>query len=170
MTNPTATADDLLDARARRARLEPHLWRLRPEAARRVLGVYTDRITALERELGCEPEILEDLPLEDAEPVPPTPVLVLREGLPDERRIRLERGVQIGRGRASDVRVRDDCKASRLHCRIEPIGEEWVVTDLASANGTLVNGDLISRPTRLYGGEELIVGASFLRFLLVATG
>lgn len=48
----------------------------------------------------------------------------------------------IGRSSKADV-VIDDEKASRLHCGIRWLDEEYTVKDLASKNGTYVNDERI---------------------------
>lgn len=46
---------------------------------------------------------------------------------------------------------------SRLHCRLTARGDELVVEDLSSTNGTLVNGERIDRAV-LKTGDVLTVG------------
>ena len=46
---------------------------------------------------------------------------------------------------------------SRLHCRLTARGDELVVEDLSSTNGTLVNGERIDR-SALKTGDVLTVG------------
>lgn len=49
-------------------------------------------------------------------------------------------GLRLGRSSSNDIHVPDE-ELSRNHCLFETVGESGVrVTDLASANGTLVNG------------------------------
>jgi pSer/pThr/pTyr-binding forkhead associated (FHA) protein len=50
----------------------------------------------------------------------------------------------IGRSPECDLPVRD-ILLSRRHCLIERIGDAWVIADLGSKNGTVVNGDPITR-------------------------
>ncbi|HEX6349352.1 MAG TPA: FHA domain-containing protein [Candidatus Dormibacteraeota bacterium] len=45
----------------------------------------------------------------------------------------------LGRGEDSDIQVGDG-RISRHHLRIQPHGERWTVEDLATANGTFLNG------------------------------
>lgn len=47
---------------------------------------------------------------------------------------------------------------SRRHAMIRPSGQDWEVNDLGSANGTYVNGKLISKFTTLQGGDRLTFG------------
>src|SRR4051794_18389105 len=52
--------------------------------------------------------------------------------------------VVIGRSPECNLPVRD-ILLSRKHCIIEKIGDVWVIADLNSKNGTLVNGEPITR-------------------------
>ncbi len=49
----------------------------------------------------------------------------------------------IGRDYQAEVRLRDDC-VSRLHVQVYPEGEEWLLKDLDSLNGTYVSGEAIT--------------------------
>jgi two-component system response regulator AtoC len=65
--------------------------------------------------------------------------------------------VTFGRSRACTVHI-DDHRVSRQHARISRQGEEVMVTDLGSRNGTAVGGAPISGPRRVSGGEVVAVG------------
>jgi pSer/pThr/pTyr-binding forkhead associated (FHA) protein len=78
----------------------------------------------------------------------------------------------IGRGESCDL-VLDDPKVSREHAAVVPgRGPRYVLVDLDSANGTLVNGRLITRPigfvshgekvAELWGDERLQFGDTFV--------
>lgn len=66
-------------------------------------------------------------------------------------------GDVIGRDAACAV-VIDDEEISRRHARLLAKGEGLAIEDLGSANGTFVNGDRISSPTELRGGDSVAVG------------
>jgi diguanylate cyclase (GGDEF)-like protein len=74
----------------------------------------------------------------------------------------------LGRGRDAEVRI-DDVGVSRRHARIvRTEGRRYVVEDLGSANGVLVNGVRVERAD-LTDGDRLQVGpALVLRFSLIA--
>lgn len=67
--------------------------------------------------------------------------------------------LRLGRSSSNDVHVPDE-ELSRNHCLFEASGESGLrVTDLASANGTRVNGNLISiDPVELKEGDVIEVG------------
>lgn len=83
--------------------------------------------------------------------------------------IPLERDqVILGRALEADVRV-NDARASRLHARINierdaGTGElRCRITDLASTNGTLVNGELLTERV-LNEGDKIAIGHHLFRF------
>ncbi|MEO7396958.1 MAG: FHA domain-containing protein [Ilumatobacteraceae bacterium] len=64
----------------------------------------------------------------------------------------------IGRDFRSDVVIHDD-EASRMHARVTPIdGQEWIITDLATTNGTFVNAARIVGPAKIGPGDMIRVG------------
>ena len=75
-------------------------------------------------------------------------------------------GVRLGRSSSNDIHISDE-KLSRNHCLFEPVGEAGVrVTDLASANGTLVNGrPLENDPEELKAGDLIEVGSTVIRVM-----
>ncbi len=68
--------------------------------------------------------------------------------------------VVVGRLKACDICLADT-NASRQHIALEREGVGWVVVDLGSTNGTLVNGERITR-ARLIDGDVITVGVSEL--------
>ena len=72
-------------------------------------------------------------------------------------------GVRLGRSSSNDIHLPDE-ELSRNHCLFEPVGEDGIrVTDLASANGTLVNGEALGTdPVELRLGDVIEVGASVI--------
>jgi DNA-binding NtrC family response regulator len=81
---------------------------------------------------------------------------------PDARRITVaDKPVRIGSGRSNEL-VLADPAVSAQHCRLEPDARGLVVRDLASTNGTFVQGVRISR-ARVSAGTQLRVGRTDLR-------
>lgn len=70
-------------------------------------------------------------------------------------------GLRLGRSSSNDIHIPDE-ELSRNHCLFEPDGESGIrVTDLASANGTIVNGKTLgAEPKVLKGGDLIEVGAT----------
>lgn len=62
-------------------------------------------------------------------------------------------------GRAPGCLVQlDDTYVSQVHARISRSGEEYLVEDLGSTNGTYVNRSKVAAPTPLREGDRLQVG------------
>ena len=72
--------------------------------------------------------------------------------------------VTIGRADQADVSLDADRQVSRAHAVLQRYPGGWTVRDLGSANGTLVNGEVIHGERRLHSGDEVRVGSSRLVF------
>ncbi len=84
--------------------------------------------------------------------------------LSDGRRIDLsDKPVSIGRLPEADISL-VDANVSRNHAEVRPLGNDYVVVDLGSTNGTKVNGTWVSGERRLRDGDEITVGGSVIRF------
>jgi tellurite resistance protein len=99
----------------------------------------------------------------DISPDAPRAVLVHLEG--DEERVHPLGGepLSIGRARSNGVQIAGDAKVSRHHCELFEQGGRFYARDLDSANGVFVNGERVME-RRLFGGEELSIGASRFQF------
>lgn len=78
-------------------------------------------------------------------------------------------GLRLGRASSNDVAIKDE-ELSRNHCMFEALSDGAVqVIDLASANGTYVNGTMLEgEPKKLSRGDEITAGAT--RFKVVNKG
>ena len=72
-----------------------------------------------------------------------------------------ERELLVGRHCTCDI-VLDDPGVSRLHARLVFRDESWIVQDLASTNGTIVNGARVGRH-KLRPGDMLALGGVRLK-------
>jgi hypothetical protein len=72
-------------------------------------------------------------------------------------------GLTIGRSRSCDIVV-DDPNVSRRHAEVRPRGGSWIVTDLGSTNGSLLNHSQIHGSEVLKPGDEIEVGSSLILF------
>ena len=86
--------------------------------------------------------------------------IVIRHGSQQEKEhILSENNMTIGRERINDIVVNDP-EVSRRHSRIAQTQDGYTIEDLGSTNGTFVNGQRITTPTRLYHGDTLEFGES----------
>jgi hypothetical protein len=90
--------------------------------------------------------------------------LLIRNEILDDRTVPLDQPVVVlGRGQDAQVRI-DAPSISRFHARFERSPSGWVLTDLDSSNGTLVNGVRIVAATPLSEGDEIRFGNIVARF------
>jgi serine phosphatase RsbU (regulator of sigma subunit)/pSer/pThr/pTyr-binding forkhead associated (FHA) protein len=75
-------------------------------------------------------------------------------------------GERLVLGRSSSVELcfADDNGLSRQHLAIEREGESWSVQDLASKNGTILNGAKVAERTPLKAGDRIMAGHLILIF------
>ncbi|MGH2347337.1 MAG: FhaA domain-containing protein [Chloroflexota bacterium] len=110
------------------------------------------------------------MPAPDAPP-PVTPAS-RRPGPPMRARIDLQGAscfldqdvASLGRGLDNDVVV-DDTRVSRLHARLQRGSRGWELTDLASTNGTFVNGKQIKQHA-VVNGDTISLGGLEMKFFL----
>ncbi|HEV7500358.1 MAG TPA: FHA domain-containing protein, partial [Vicinamibacteria bacterium] len=102
--------------------------------------------------------------LYDGNGLPATPRLVVTAGPRRGFELALVNPVTtVGRGRNNTVTI-PDLSLSRRHSRLEQHGDEWVVLDQGSGNGTRVNGRPVRRQ-RLRQGDEIAMGDTAIRFV-----
>ncbi|MEJ0020648.1 MAG: SpoIIE family protein phosphatase [Acetobacteraceae bacterium] len=90
-------------------------------------------------------------------------LLVLAENTPP-RHVPLQLlPVTIGRSAPADV-ILEGTTVSRRHCRLERQGDQILLSDLGSTNGTFVNGERLSGPTVLQDGARISIGAHSLNY------
>jgi pSer/pThr/pTyr-binding forkhead associated (FHA) protein len=70
-------------------------------------------------------------------------------------------GITIGRAEDSTVVLSDDYVSTR-HARLLPRGEEWIVEDLGSTNGTYLDRRRISAATPIPPGGRIQVGKTVM--------
>lgn len=77
-----------------------------------------------------------------------------------------EGGLRLGRSSSNDLQIPDE-GLSRNHCLFETSGEDGLrLTDLASANGTFLNGrQLGGDPAELHVGDLVEVGSTVIRIV-----
>lgn len=65
--------------------------------------------------------------------------------------------VNLGRSSKNDIVV-SDILASRFHAEIFKSGDHFIVRDLGSKNGTMLNGELLKHESILKNGDEILIG------------
>ncbi len=89
-------------------------------------------------------------------------VVVIEGPEPGERVEIREKPVVIGRKTPADWLLIKDPLISRIHCRLWVKGDELMVADLDSTNGTYLNGRLVMGSMVWPEGSRLEVGAHVL--------
>jgi pSer/pThr/pTyr-binding forkhead associated (FHA) protein len=101
----------------------------------------------------------------------PTPTFALRfisgkyQG--GEFPLRMDREIIVGRSSDLDMVLVEDM-VSRKHAKITAAGDQIVIQDLGSTNGTFVNGEKIKK-ARLKEGDRILIGTSIIKLIAVDT-
>jgi hypothetical protein len=91
--------------------------------------------------------------------------LVIVQGAGAGQAYRLGQEANLGRGKDNQIRLEDN-QASRRHALIRRQAEAYLISDLASSNGTFVNGARIRVPVQLCPGDTIKIGATLLEVTL----
>jgi hypothetical protein len=71
----------------------------------------------------------------------------------------------VGRGAGCAVVLTDDTFVSQVHARIFIRGNDPVLEDLGSTNGTLLNGERVVEPVRLRRGDRVQFGQTVMELV-----
>lgn len=88
-------------------------------------------------------------------------IVLLSEG--EDSRVPIDEILTIGRHPDSHIFLQDEL-VSRNHALVRREGDDYVILDLGSANGTFVNGQPIAVATPLKSGDLIRLGHSQMRF------
>jgi pSer/pThr/pTyr-binding forkhead associated (FHA) protein len=83
-------------------------------------------------------------------------------GLAAEARFDLIGGLSIGRSKEADVQI-EDRYASGIHARVFSRGDRFLVEDMRSTNGTLLNGAGLEGEAELVDGDTIQIGDTVFR-------
>jgi len=86
----------------------------------------------------------------------PKVVLVVETGVRSGERVEVGKTLVIGR-QGADFDLEDD-EVSHKHARVRVVGDDVVLEDCESTNGTWINGARITAPTVLRSGDVVRVG------------
>lgn len=92
-------------------------------------------------------------------------VVVKAKGLKRGDRYDLFGGLSIGRSDEAEIRISDKF-ASSLHARIYSRAGSWIVQDLDSTNGTLLNGEELRGESEALDGDVIEIGDTKFRIEL----
>lgn len=100
------------------------------------------------------------LGLEDSDSFEPTQIAILT-GRTAGTAIQIEgkREILIGRSTGSDLVLSDEF-ASNTHAKLVLVGEEWVLQDLNSTNGTFLDGNKVTTPQTIRSGMTIRIGTT----------
>ena len=76
------------------------------------------------------------------------------------RTYELDQELTVGRSPGCAISTNYDSYSSTLHARLYRNGSQLLVEDLGSTNGTYVNSERVTRPTKLAKGDLLQIGAT----------
>src|SRR5258707_3556554 len=79
--------------------------------------------------------------------------------------LRMEREIIVGRSSELDMVLVEDM-VSRKHAKITTTGDQILIQDLGSTNGTFVNGEKIKK-VRLKEGDRILIGTSIIKLVMV---
>ena len=100
-----------------------------------------------------------------SEPRPRLRLIVIDAGtsaLSPGQLIEVDDGGTLGRAPRADL-VLGDATVSAEHARVNRVGRAWVVMDLGSTNGTMLNATRVSGSVSLAEGDVLALGGVRLR-------
>jgi len=112
-------------------------------------------------DVGAETRVFTNI----AELLPMLPRLRVRSGPRAGAVLQLRHpSTSFGRAPEADYRFPDDDQMSRLHCRIDCEHNRYLLRDLGSTNGTLLNGNAAT-DVELRPGDVLLIGTLEVEFL-----
>ena len=101
-----------------------------------------------------------EIDIEDSDAFEPTFIQMLT-GRNAGLRIDLEdrKEIVIGRSPGADLVIADEF-ASNMHAKLVAVGNEWVLQDLNSTNGTFLDGKRVTTPMTMRAGATVRIGTT----------
>jgi pSer/pThr/pTyr-binding forkhead associated (FHA) protein len=103
---------------------------------------------------------MSNLAIEDSESFEPTQIAMLTgrtAGTSVE--IQGKREIMIGRASSCDLVISDEF-ASNMHAKLVLVGDDWVLQDLNSTNGTFIDGKKVLTPATIRQGTTIRIGTT----------
>lgn len=91
--------------------------------------------------------------------------VVIRSGPDQGKSFALGVQTRLGRNHDNDICLSDG-QASRYHALMQRQNEGYILSDLGSGNGTYLNGQRLTAPARLKGGDMISIGNTQLEVQL----
>src|SRR5690606_8408721 len=96
--------------------------------------------------------------------VAPAALVLLQGSLSEELHPVTHDPFNIGRKADNPLCLEGDGKSTGYHARIKRDGGSYILEDLGSTNGTMVNGARITAPVVLKSGMKVVIGSQLFRF------
>lgn len=93
--------------------------------------------------------------------LPPTRVAVIDGPLAGMSVALSSLPITIGRADDSTIAINDDYVSSH-HARLVPNGSIWLLEDLGSTNGTVLDAVKVTGPTEVHAGSQIRIGRTVL--------
>ncbi len=77
----------------------------------------------------------------------------------------IDEELTVGRGAGCAVVLPDDTFVSQVHARVFTRGSDPYLEDLGSTNGTTLNGEAVTEPTRLRRGDRVQFGETVMELV-----
>ena len=101
-----------------------------------------------------------ELGIEDGDSYEPTHIQMLTgRNAGSKIDLAAKKEVLIGRSSASDLVISDEF-ASNMHAKLVRVGDEWVLQDLNSTNGTYLDGKRVTTPMTMSPGATIRIGTT----------
>ena len=101
-----------------------------------------------------------DLGIEDSDTFEPTKISIITgRNAGSSIEIAGKKEILIGRASSSDLVISDEF-ASGMHAKLVLVGEDWVLQDLNSTNGTFLDGKRVSTPATMKAGMTIRIGTT----------
>lgn len=101
-----------------------------------------------------------DLGIEDGDQFEPTKIAIITgRNAGTSLSIEGKKEVLIGRAASSDLVINDEF-ASSMHAKLVLVGEDWVLQDLNSTNGTFLDGKRVTTPATMKAGMTIRIGTT----------
>ncbi len=137
-----------------------------PGANTVMAGVQSTRASGLDLEqadnAGPEPDSSQST----RTVVAPAALVLLQGSLPDKIHPLTHDPYNIGRKHDNQLCLENDGKSSGYHARIRKDGVDYIIEDLGSTNGVVINGTRITGPVKLTTGMKVVLGSQVFKFQL----